>query len=134
MRLYSCLVAMLIAAGASPAETIRLPVTQDNSIVMVDGEWEENAGTQGRIRIKGNQHIVAMAFDMRELAGKRVEKATLVCVQGNQESPGDTFGSFLCLRCFDQWRTTGATQHSACRAGRAADDLDSRSTGRQFGA
>ncbi|MEZ6134827.1 MAG: hypothetical protein R3C53_07950 [Pirellulaceae bacterium] len=75
--------------GESAAgEIVRLPVTQDNSIVMVDGEWEVNAGQQGRIRIKGNQHIVAMAFDTRAIQGHTVKQATLVCVKGEQEIQG----------------------------------------------
>jgi len=33
----------LIATRAA-ADSVQLPVTKDNSIVMVDGEWSENAG------------------------------------------------------------------------------------------
>jgi len=73
-----------IVADSAHAETLRLPVVKDNSIVMVDGEWSQNAGHQGRIRIKGNQHIVAMDFDVSAIAGKIVRKATLVCEQGDQ--------------------------------------------------
>lgn len=60
-------------------ESVRLPVVQDNSIVMVDGEWSENAGSSGRIRIKGNQHIVAMSFDLSAVQGKQIRRAELVC-------------------------------------------------------
>ena len=66
-------------------QRLELPATQDNSIVMVDGEWSQNAGRQGRLRIKGNQHIVAMSFDVSALAGKRVTGATLICERAEQE-------------------------------------------------
>ncbi|MFM7041562.1 MAG: hypothetical protein ACKO35_05170, partial [Planctomycetaceae bacterium] len=69
----SC-VACAAVAGRLDAATVELPTTMDNSIVMVDGEWNDNAGGAGRIRIKGNQHIVAMAFDTAAVAGRRVEK------------------------------------------------------------
>lgn len=75
------------------SQTIRLPVTKDNSIVMVDGEWSDNAGGNGRIRIKGNQHVVAMAFDTSAIAGKLVRRATLVCFQDAQEISGITVSS-----------------------------------------
>lgn len=81
--LASFAIAMLMNKPAH-AETLRLPVVKDNSIVMVDGEWSQNAGQQGRIRIKGNQHIVAMDFDVSAIAGRVVRKATLVCEQGDK--------------------------------------------------
>lgn len=81
--LASFAIAMLMNKPAQ-SETLRLPVVKDNSIVMVDGEWSQNAGQQGRIRIKGNQHIVAMDFDVSAIAGRIVRKATLVCEQGDK--------------------------------------------------
>ncbi len=75
------------------SDPIRLPVTQDNSIVMVDGEWSENAGQQSRLRIKGNQHIVVMAFDLTRVTGKLVKKATLICTQGEQKIAGVTLST-----------------------------------------
>ena len=87
-----CLCAIL--AGHSPAaEPIKLSVIKDNSIVLVDGEWSENAGQKARIRIKANQHIVAMAFDMTPVKGKLVKKATLVCVQREQQISGVTIST-----------------------------------------
>ena len=87
-----CLCAIL--AGHSPAaEPIKLSVIKDNSIVLVDGEWSENAGQKARIRIKANQHIVAMAFDMTPVKGKLVKKATLVCVQSEQQISGVTIST-----------------------------------------
>ena len=80
-------IALLLLAGLAmclPAETISLPVVKDNSIVMVEREWSENAGQKGQIRIKGNQHIVAMAFDLSAIRGKEVTKGTLVCFQGSR--------------------------------------------------
>ena len=69
-------------------QIVSLPAIADNSIVMVDGEWDQNAGPHGRIRIKGNQHIVAIMFDVSAIVGKRVRKATLVCTQGEQQISG----------------------------------------------
>jgi hypothetical protein len=85
-------VVLLLAASLQTsrclAEQIKLPVTKDNSIVMVDGEWQENGGSQGRIRIKGNQHVVAMGFDTSAIVGRLVTKATLICEQGEQTISG----------------------------------------------
>lgn len=83
----------LVAPGPLRAEVIELPVTADNSIVMVDGEWNDNAGGAGRIRIKGNQHVVAMAFDTAAIAGRRVRRATLVCHQGEETIAGLTIST-----------------------------------------
>ena len=69
-------------------ESIQLPVIKDNSIVMVDGEWEQNVGQQGRIRVKGNQHMVVIAFDTSAIQGKQIKKATLVCTQGDCDISG----------------------------------------------
>ncbi len=82
LPIWCCLI--LFSALPLGAEQVQLPAIADNSIVMVDGEWELNGGAQGRIRIKGNQHIVAMQFDTSAIVGKQVEKATLVCFQGEQ--------------------------------------------------
>ena len=38
---------LLVVANANADELVRLPVIKDNSIVMVDGEWQLNAGSQG---------------------------------------------------------------------------------------
>ncbi len=84
---------LLLATKVCATDVVQLNVTMDNSIVMVDGEWSENAGQQGRIRIKGNQHIVAMAFDVAAIIGKRTKKATLVCVQGEQSISGVTIST-----------------------------------------
>lgn len=78
-RSVYCCAVILVLSGAANAESVRLPVVQDNSIVMVDGEWSENAGSSGRIRIKGNQHVVAMSFDLSAIQGKTIRKAELVC-------------------------------------------------------
>ena len=82
---------LLIQSGeCAGSEPIHLPVTKDNSIVMVDGEWEQNAGQQGRIRVKGNQHMVAFEFDTSAILGKKIKKATLVCTRGDQDISGIT--------------------------------------------
>ena len=95
------------ATASMAVELIQLPATKDNSIVMVDGEWALNAGQQGRIRIKGNQHMVAMAFDMSAIAGKRVKKATLVCVKGEQDISGVSISTIATP--WDEHRSNGLT-------------------------
>lgn len=52
--------------------------------MLVDGEWTVNAGNRGPIRVKGNQHLIAMDFDTTAIGGKRVKAAKLVCSKGDQ--------------------------------------------------
>lgn len=79
---------VLSAAAQAAGETLSLTPTQDNSIVMVDGEWSQNAGSSGRIRIKGNQHIVAFSFDFSALRGRQVRRARLICSQASETIEG----------------------------------------------
>ena len=78
-RLLVLIALSVVAAPAAAQEVITFPAIADNSIVMVDGEWSENAGDKGRIRIKGNQHIVVMNFDLSAVRGRSVRKAQLAC-------------------------------------------------------
>lgn len=94
-------------ADAFADDMVQLPAIKDNSIVMVDGEWDQNAGQQGRIRIKGNQHIVAIAFDMSAISGKRVKNATLICTQGEQNISGITVSTIATP--WDENRSSGLT-------------------------
>lgn len=106
--LPALLLISFFSVGAAMAEDpIRLPVTKDNSIVMVTGEWDLNGGRQGRIRIKGNQHMVAIAIDASAIAGRLVKKATLVCVQGEQEISGLSISTIACP--WDEYRSNGLT-------------------------
>ncbi len=99
---------LLVPRGqCSGADPIHLPVTKDNSIVMVDGEWEQNAGQQGRIRVKGNQHMVAFEFDTSAIAGKKVKKATLVCTRGDQDIAGITVSTIATP--WDENRSNGVS-------------------------
>ena len=109
MRILLALLSIpsLFATAPMAQEVIQLPVTKDNSIVMVDGEWDLNAGQQGRIRIKGNQHMVSMAFDTSAIAGKRVKRATLVCVKGEQEISGVSISTIATP--WDEYRSNGLT-------------------------
>ncbi len=100
-----------MAACAIASEPLRLPVTKDNSIVLVDGEWNENAGDKGQIRIKANQHIVAMAFDLSAIRGKLIKKATLVCVQGQDRISGVTISTIATQ--WDENRSNGLTAGAA---------------------
>ncbi len=108
---FASTVLMLISLagpiGQAQDTTVTLPVTQDNSIVMVDGEWGENAGEQGRMRIKGNQHVVVMAFDTSSIVDRVVNKATLVCVQGENTISGVTLSTIA--TAWNETRSTGLT-------------------------
>ncbi|MBE3096291.1 MAG: hypothetical protein IMZ44_04065 [Planctomycetes bacterium] len=96
MKASAPVVAVLLLAAAAHAEqTVRLPVTKDNSIVLVDKEWRDNAGGQPRIRIKGNQHIVAMMFDVSAIKGRMVTSATLVCQKGDAQIDGLTISTIM---------------------------------------
>ncbi len=91
--LVLCVLAATLPVKLQASQPIKLPATKDNSIVLVDGEWTENAGQKPRIRIKANQHIVAMGFDLTSIKGKLVKKATLVCAQGDQQISGVTIST-----------------------------------------
>ncbi|MFM7919686.1 MAG: hypothetical protein ACKPJJ_05635, partial [Planctomycetaceae bacterium] len=85
--------ATAVAFAVTTDETVSLTPVQDNSIVMVDREWSENAGSNGRIRIKGNQHIVAFDFDFTPLKGRRVKSARLICTQASETIEGVTIST-----------------------------------------
>lgn len=86
-------IGLAVLQGQSAGETIRVPVIQDNSIVMVDGEWTVNGGQNGRIRIKGNQHIVALGFDLSAIRGRRVLRAQLECYAAAEKIAGVTIST-----------------------------------------
>jgi hypothetical protein len=75
------------------AEQLRIPVVADNSIVLHHAELDINQGRNSQIRIKGNQHIVAMNFDWSALKGLTVKRATLVCRKGRVEIAGLTIST-----------------------------------------
>ncbi len=87
MKLISTFMLFLLMQTVvfSADETAQLPVVRDNSIVIYPDEENINAGKQEQIRIKGNQHLVAMAFDTSAIKGKQVKFATLVCYQGDKK-------------------------------------------------
>ena len=76
------LVVQIVLAALSVGAASRVEVTKDNSIVLVSREWHLNQGKRSQIRIKGNQHLVAMAFDTKALQGDLITSATLVCHKG----------------------------------------------------
>jgi hypothetical protein len=83
----------LLAVPAFADRTVVLPVSADNSIVLYPGEEHLNAGSAPRIRIKGNQHLVAMQFDVREIRGQVVKSAVLCCTRGEREIAGVTLST-----------------------------------------
>lgn len=96
---------ILFLIAAARAESVRLPVVQDNSIVIVDGEWSVNAGASGRIRIKGNQHIVAMSFDLSAIQGRKIKRAELVCQADSETISGVTISTIATP--WDEMTSTG---------------------------
>lgn len=89
-RWYLIAFALLPVLPAVADPTVRLPATADNSIVLYSGEEHLNAGGAKRIRIKGNQHLVALGFDLRPIRGKVVSSAVLVAAKGDREIEGVT--------------------------------------------
>ncbi len=89
------------------AESVRLPVSKDNSIVMVDREWSTNAGTSGRMRIKGNQHIVVLDFDVSAIRGKQIKSAELVAYAAAETISGVTISTVA--TSWDEQKSNGLT-------------------------
>ena len=92
-RLTACVVILSIALCATADETVRVRVIKDNSIVLYRTETHLNAGTQRRIRIKGNQHFVTLGFDTAPLKGKLVKSAVLVCRRAARSIDGVTLST-----------------------------------------
>ncbi len=93
LDMIPCLVTQLLVTAGIAAEPVRIPAIKDNSIVLVDNEWTDNAGSAGRIRIKGNQHLVAMNFDWSSLKDKLVASAELVCFRSDESIAGLTIST-----------------------------------------
>jgi hypothetical protein len=95
---------LLAPAIALAQEPTRVEVTKDNSIVLLSGEIKLNAGSSGQIRIKGNQHLVAMMFDAAALhyltpgdspgANYHVVKSVLQRQLGSRKLKRQADGSF----------------------------------------
>ncbi|MEY3175760.1 MAG: hypothetical protein RLZZ436_3674 [Planctomycetota bacterium] len=83
--LLTLLTLLALNTAATAQDTLTLPAIADNSIVMVENEWSENAGDKSRLRIKGNQHIVIMAFDLAALNGRQIRTAKLVCEKASEQ-------------------------------------------------
>lgn len=96
-----------LIAEVGLAETLQLPATRDNSIVMVDREWADNAGQNSRIRIKGNQHIVVMDFDVDPIRGRNVKRAELVCHAASEAISGVTISTIAAP--WDEMKSSGLT-------------------------
>lgn len=99
-----CAILSLTTAGG---ESLRLPANRDNSIVIHPQEMRVNAGGAPRIRIKGNQHIVAMGFDLSPLKGRPVRSATLVCQKGDADISGVTISTIQAE--WDEMRSSAVT-------------------------
>jgi hypothetical protein len=95
------------SVGMSQGEEVRLPATKDNSIVMVNGEWDLNGGDQSRIRIKGNQHMVVLGFDTTTIRGRVIKRAELVCHSASEKISGVTISTLA--TDWDEQLSTGMT-------------------------
>lgn len=69
---------VLIAATASAADSVNLPCTADTSICSHPSEQEHNHGGKKQLRVKGNEHILLMKFDLAPLQGRAVRAAKLM--------------------------------------------------------
>ncbi len=107
-----CALLLICFYGHAWAESVRLPVTQDNSIVMVDGEWSANAGSSARLRIKGNQHIVAMSFDVSAIRGRSIKSAELVAYPAAESIAGVSISTIAAA-----WKENDSSGLSAGIAG-----------------
>ncbi len=80
MRSITALLSVLVgclAAGPAAAQTVKLPVTADNSIIDVRKERTMNRGAVSLIRLKAYQHHLVLKFDSSAMAGKKATKAIL---------------------------------------------------------
>ncbi|KPJ55586.1 MAG: hypothetical protein AMS16_04015, partial [Planctomycetes bacterium DG_58] len=78
-------------------------------------EMHERHGNRTLIRIKGNQHLVPMTFDLRPLKGKVVTKATLVCRQGRAYVSGLTLSTIQAP--WDEYRSNALTSGVGAQSG-----------------
>ena len=84
------------AADVPPGQVVRLPCIADTSIDLYAGEEREQLGTQTHIRIKGNQHIAAFAFDCAAVHGLPVIAAALHCHRGDAAIRAVTIATIQC--------------------------------------
>jgi hypothetical protein len=72
------LLAFLVLWGLSAgAAQVRLPVIADTSLQAHPAEVTHNSGGTSNIRIKGNEHLLLLKFDLAPVADWRVERAVL---------------------------------------------------------
>ncbi|HYE06181.1 MAG TPA: hypothetical protein VEL07_11770 [Planctomycetota bacterium] len=68
---------VLLLAAAVAASELTLPITADTSLMMHPEELRQNAGQSSRIKLKGIENVILLAFDPAPVAGKVVERASL---------------------------------------------------------
>ncbi len=84
---------LVLLPSLAGAESIDLPCIADTSIVLYPGEEHECHGAKPEIRIKGNQHVLALDFEWRRVRGRRIIAANLVCRQGTADVAGVTIST-----------------------------------------
>lgn len=93
MKRILVLAAVLVACTPPADAATRVEVVADSSVVLVRNEWHLNQGKHTRIRIKGNQHLLPLAFHLNPLKGNLITSATLVCRQGAAKVNGLTLST-----------------------------------------
>lgn len=71
------LAAALLARPAVGAGPVALRAIADTSIACYPTERWENAGASPRLKLKGNENMILLNFDLTRFAGSRVARATL---------------------------------------------------------
>lgn len=82
---------------AHAAQTRKIPVSRDLWISSVQGEDEGNNGAAPRLKLKGYQEFSLLDFDLSELKGRSIEKATLHVKLSGEETLKRVGISTLCV-------------------------------------
>ncbi len=83
MRCTTVVCVLLLVHSVARGEGLDLPCTADTSIVLYQGEEAECHGAKPWLRLKGNQHLLALAFDVTPLRGRVVQSAWIEATAGD---------------------------------------------------
>lgn len=105
--LTSLLFCVSMAQPQDAPRSVTLPILKDQSIDLHEAELDLNLGARPAIRIKGNQHIAALQFDVRAIAGENVVSATLIAERGDHVLEDVTISTIQAR--WDELRSTART-------------------------
>ena len=71
------LAVFLLVSVTAPAETVRVPIVADTSICAYPDEREFAPGGCPRLKLKGNENLILIDFDVEALRGRRIGSAVL---------------------------------------------------------